>query len=281
MKDVIPVLVNDDVKEHGALVINALGTGDNEILNEAHRDEHYLFIFQKKGSYTLIVDFKEITLKGRAVYFIAPGQVHQHVISDNAIWVIAVDPGQLNEVYQMVLESCGTAQQPVTIPAVKARKFDHAIGLLDDELKNGTANIFKPYIKRGLLEVIVGMFAEEYADAIVPDEKSDARSITITREFKALLFLKYKIMKRPSDYADALNISTPYLNEAVKMNSGFTVSYWIQKMVMMEAKRLLNYTDKTVKKIAFELGYQDYAYFSRLFTKTQKVSPKAYRRRYR
>lgn len=280
-KDAIPALINDEVKAHGAVVIKSAATGENKTSDTTHRNEHFLFIFQKNGSSKWMVDFKEMEIRERTVYFISPGQIHQHVMSDTGMWVIAIDPGQLNEVYHLAFESYAATQPPVTIPAAKAEKLDNIISLLDEELNNAADNVVRPYIRRGLTEVMLGMFAEEYAGVIAPDEKHDARSITITRQFKALLFHSYKSMKRPSDYADALNISTPYLNEAVKTASGFTVSYWIQKMVMIEAKRLLSYTSKTVKRIAFELGYQDYAYFSRLFTKTEKVSPKAYRRKYR
>ncbi|SHN37055.1 AraC family transcriptional regulator [Chitinophaga sp. CF418] len=280
-KDAIPALINDDMKRHGAVVISSNDTGENGIFSTAHRNEHFLFIFQKSGSSRWIVDFKEMEIEGPAVYFIGPGQLHQHVMSDTGMQVIAVEPGQLNEVYHLAFESYTAAQPVAAIPVAKAGKLYTVISLLDEELKHTADNVVRPYIKKGLIEVVAGLFAEEYAGVIAPDGKHDARSITITRQFKALLFHSYKRMKKPSDYADALNLSTPYLNEAVKMASGFTVSYWIQKMVMIEAKRLLSYTNKTVKRIAIELGYQDYAYFSRLFTKAEKISPKAYRRKYR
>lgn len=280
-KDAIPALINDDVRKHGAVVISNKDTGENEAFSTAYRNEQFLFIFLQRGSSRWMVDFKEVEIKGPAVYFIAPGQLQQQLMSDTGIRVVAVDPGQLNEVYHLAFESYAATQPVVSIPVAKAAKLENVINLLEEELNNAVDNVVRPYIRKGLIEVMVGLFAEEYAGVIDPEGKHDVRCITITRQFKELLFHGYKSMKKPSDYADALNLSTPYLNEAVKMASGFTVSYWIQKMVMIEAKRLLSYTNKTVKRIAIELGYQDYAYFSRLFTKTEKISPKAYRRKYR
>ena len=84
-------------------------------------------------------------------------------------------------------------------------------------------------------------------------------------------------MKSPSEYADKLNLSTAYLNECVKNTTGYSVSYHIQQRVILEAKRLLYYSDKSVKEIAAELGYDDYPYFSRLFTKIAGITALAFR----
>jgi AraC-like DNA-binding protein len=50
---------------------------------------------------------------------------------------------------------------------------------------------------------------------------------------------------------------------------------------MLEAKRRLFYTNESVKEIAFRLGYDDYAYFTRLFTKVCGISPTRFREIYR
>jgi len=161
------------------------------------------------------------------------------------------------------------------------KKLGSCVSFLSDEVKHASADICKRHIIRGLTDAVLGMFAEEYSRPAQYDGKKEARNTVITRQFKTLLFSHYKTMKKPTDYAGVLKISTPYLNEAVKTYSGFTVSYWIQKMIITEAKRLLYYTDLAVKEIAYELGYDDHAYFSRLFTLAEKLSPVGYRKKYR
>ena len=51
----------------------------------------------------------------------------------------------------------------------------------------------------------------------------------------------------------------------------------IKNRIILEAKRLLYHSDKSVKEIATELGYEDYAYFSRLFAKTTGITALAFR----
>ena len=84
--------------------------------------------------------------------------------------------------------------------------------------------------------------------------------------------------KRPTQYADTLNISSDYLNECVKNTTGNSVSYQIQQRIILEAKCLLYYSDKSVKEISFELGYDDYPYFSRLFTKVAGITALDFRK---
>lgn len=49
----------------------------------------------------------------------------------------------------------------------------------------------------------------------------------------------------------------------------------------MEAKRLLYYSQLTVKEIAHDLGYEDHSYFSRMFRKVTGVSAITFRDQYR
>jgi len=78
-----------------------------------------------------------------------------------------------------------------------------------------------------------------------------------------------------------LNVSETYLNEALKKVTGLSVSYWIQQEVLLEAKRLLYYSEMNVKEIAHTLGYTDHTYFSRLFKKTEGTTPLLFRTHYR
>lgn len=63
--------------------------------------------------------------------------------------------------------------------------------------------------------------------------------------------------------------------------TGFSVSHWIHHEIVLEAKRLLYHSEYSVKEIAHELGYEDHAYFSRLFKEVVRQTPGEFRRRYR
>jgi AraC-like DNA-binding protein len=125
---------------------------------------------------------------------------------------------------------------------------------------------------------VTGMIAEFYRkQQLVPPDK---RLTDIVCRFKSLLHENLNDKKNPSQYADMLCITPQYLNKVVKKVTGFTASYWIQHEIILEAKRLLFYTNKSVKEIAFQLGYEDHAYFTRLFSKVCSMSPTQFRDNY-
>lgn len=279
--ELIPTIKLDEVIELGLQVVDYRKAGDLHFLKSPHRNEHYLFVLVKEGNLDLIVDSREVVIPAQSVYYILPGQVMQHFDTEADAYVIAIDAFLLNQTYKFILDEGCFAQRPVTLNQEKAGRLKTAISLLVAEVKDKSSNTCKEYIKRGLIDAVAGMFAGEYADATIAHGRKDSSAVRITTAFKRLIFAEYKTLKNPSSYAAALNISTPYLNEAVKEISGQTVSYWIQYMIMIEAKRLLIYTDKTIKVIAHELGYADHAYFSRMFISVVKISPVAFRKKYR
>jgi len=87
-------------------------------------------------------------------------------------------------------------------------------------------------------------------------------------------------MKTPAEYAESLHITPAYLNEVVKDTTGYPVSYWIHNEIVLEAKRMLFYTEQSVKEIAHILGYVDVAYFIRLFKKRTQITPLQFRQKY-
>jgi AraC family transcriptional activator of pobA len=87
----------------------------------------------------------------------------------------------------------------------------------------------------------------------------------------------YKTKHSPGEYADLLNISARALNRISKTHFNKTLTNLIAERIVIEAKRELYLTSKPVKKIAYELGFNDEFYFSRFFKSNADVSPQIYR----
>lgn len=87
----------------------------------------------------------------------------------------------------------------------------------------------------------------------------------------------FRKLHAPRDYANILHITPQQLNKIVKNSCDITVSQMISNRILVEAKRELYLTSKTIKEIANVLGYNDEFYFSRFFKKHVGISPKLYR----
>ena len=74
-----------------------------------------------------------------------------------------------------------------------------------------------------------------------------------------------------------LNISAKALAKITKTYFNKTLTDLISERIIIEAKRELYLTNKPVKEIAYQLGYEDEHYFSRFFKNNADISPQLYR----
>lgn len=99
----------------------------------------------------------------------------------------------------------------------------------------------------------------------------------IVVEFKKLLNAYYNEVQSETPsvnyFADSLNLSTNYFGDLIKHHTGKTASDLIQEKIILEAKRLLQSSDKTIAEISFSLGFEYPTYFTRLFKKRTGQTP--------
>ena len=110
-----------------------------------------------------------------------------------------------------------------------------------------------------------------------PKNMADSEQPFILKTLKDTIEEHYKTKHSPSDYAGLLNISTKALNRISKTHFNKTLTNLIAERIIIEAKRELYLTAKSVKIIAYELGFNDEFYFSRFFKNNAAVSPQLYR----
>ncbi|PTB96935.1 AraC family transcriptional regulator [Marivirga lumbricoides] len=244
-------------------------------IKQSHRDEYHLFFLQEKGTTTIEIDFQEYTLKPSSAIFIHQNQVHRTLSFKNAaasIWAISNE--NLNPEYLKLLEDI-TPAKPLLINKETFTLITEAISLCIKIVERKNEKLYYSLLK-GSCNTLIGLVISQYLVQSKPFEKLSRYEI-VSKAFKELLEQNFVTAKRPAEYAKQLNISTNYLNECVKNATGHSVSYHIQQRVILEAKRLLYHSDISVKEISAELGYDDYPYFSRLFTKVAGTTALAFR----
>jgi AraC family transcriptional regulator, transcriptional activator of pobA len=106
---------------------------------------------------------------------------------------------------------------------------------------------------------------------------ADQKEPFILQELKHNIEEHFKTKHSASDYSDLLNISPKSLAKITKTHFNKTLTDLIAERIVIEAKRELYLTNKSVKEIAYSLGYDDEHYFSRFFKKNADVSPQLYR----
>ena len=110
----------------------------------------------------------------------------------------------------------------------------------------------------------------------VPKEKLQN---PIFEKFKEVLFRDFLHHRSVQYYADSLNVTRKYLSEVIKKNSGKTASNWIDDIVILEAKVLLQNKDLTISQISELLNFDNQSVFGRFFKNHEGISPLEFRKR--
>ncbi|NLR66302.1 helix-turn-helix domain-containing protein [Chitinophaga varians] len=111
----------------------------------------------------------------------------------------------------------------------------------------------------------------------LPSKKLPDERFHIIRKFNLLVEANFKTEHSVSFYAGLLCKSPKTLSNLFALYNQKTPSQIIQDRIVVEARRLLVYTDKSIKHITFELGFEDIAYFSNFFKKNTGTSPSDFR----
>jgi AraC family transcriptional activator of pobA len=245
-----------------------------------HRDDCYSFLLIETGEGSMDIDFVHVPLPVYHIYYLVPGQIHHNIKTyDSHTWYISVNALLVPKNYREVFENNLLQQRPLPLNPAAFKQFQELIHILNDQFNGDSESGFYHQLIHSLLESLLGLYARCYQRTDT-HEKRSSRLFQITQQFKGLLTENVRQEKRPYFYTGRLHISENYLNEAVKEITGFTATYWLMNEMMLEAKRLLIYSQLTVKEIAHTLGYEDHTYFSKLFKKQSKVTPTAFRGAY-
>jgi AraC family transcriptional activator of pobA len=101
----------------------------------------------------------------------------------------------------------------------------------------------------------------------------------LVARFRASIEAGFRANRSIPDYASSLQVSESSLRNACLKATGQPPIHLVHARVLLEAKRQLYYTARPVSEIAYELGFDDAAYFTRFFTRRAGISPRAFRAR--
>lgn len=247
------------------------GMHDEKPLQYIHRDNYYIFAYMKAGYAKGIIDFETYHIYGPAIFFILPGQMHNLIKYDSDSWILLVDKALVRTEYEYILQSI-SVKSGIIPDRLHMQDLDDCMSMLDRRMRG--QNTFDE-ITLSLISIYTGIIAEICSKGIKNDMKG--RPFIIMSQFRALVSSCLKTMKSPSDYARELNITPAYLNEITNRISGQTATEYIQNEIIIQAKRMLFHTRMNIKEIAIELGYEDWSYFTRLFTRKTSMTPTQFR----
>jgi AraC family transcriptional activator of pobA len=129
----------------------------------------------------------------------------------------------------------------------------------------------------GLLKVILANVLRLSHECAESTAASAGRQRTLVTRFRELIETAFCEGWSLTDYSSALNTSVSRLRSACLAVTEQSPMQLVHARILLEAKRQLLYTSMTVSEIAYGLGFDDPAYFTRFFSQRTGISPRAFR----
>lgn len=249
-----------------------------------HLHDFYSIFWIESGEAIHATEYVEYSLKADTILFVPPGLKHRMYIdkSVDGIYILFNEEFiQYNRVNIQPLKNYRLFNNPefkslITVEPVKKEKLRNITSLIFNELQN--SDEYSQEIVLNLLHLFLlesrRIFDQQ--NQVKKEETETTPDTTIIR-FKQLVEENFTKEKSVSPYAEMLNINPSCLNELSKRITGITAGELIRNRVIDEIKKLLYSTRMSGKEIAYELGFDDPAYFSRFFKKYTGSTLKEFR----
>ncbi|MDR2272285.1 MAG: AraC family transcriptional regulator [Sphingobacterium sp.] len=249
-------------------------TGNREI-EEPHKHDFFILLLFEHSTGVHCIDFETFALGPQQLHLVFPGQVHQWSMTDPT-------QGLQLMISRAWFESILPALRfPVSyyLRHLVIQLSTQSYTALEQEFRAVSADLKEKEILWELIharvKVIALLISKIVADNF--DDYDQYQDNPIIAKFVQLIDNWYKTERSVAFYAEKLNISANYLN--VLSNKVFQVSAstLIQDRILLESKRLLKITDKSVKDIVFDLGFYDNASFSKFFKSHTNMTPSQFK----
>lgn len=272
----------------GRIYTNDLKThlSEHDFITKAHRHNFYLLVIFTHGSGNHEIDFQTYPVLPGTVFVLRPGQVHQWSLSKDIEGYILF---HTSDYFNITFNGFEMDDFPLFKPGLHNRVFH-----LDPMERNLVLRFFQEIHSEyyGLEELrfrkicsLINLIYIELSrtiETVLVKEKSGSRAYSETlKKFEKLIESNFRTKKMAKEYADLLNISSRHLNRVCQSGFGKTPTDLILDRIVLEARRLMVHRSKNIGEISSELGYEDPAYFSRVFKNRIGETPTGFMKKYK
>lgn len=272
------------LEHHPHFAVNRISVDIHCSAIENQVSEYYKIFWIEDGRGTYDIDFTTFNIEGSGVFCISPGQIFSvrnekvklayEISFDKEFYCVETHGKEIacnGLIFNNVHRATGVSISQSDIPV-----FSSVIDNMIREFENpGNAHreMLETYLRMFMIQTLRHLDEEELKNGSETHQKNQT-----VIDFIALVDKHFRTIHSVSDYAAKLFISPKSLTKKLNALGYPTPTKVIRERLMIEAKRALKYTTENVKEIAYDIGFEDPAYFSRLFAKEEGMTPLEYRK---
>ena len=247
-----------------------------EVPDVEHRHGYWtLFVFlEGKGKH--IIDFKEVEIKPGSIHLVLPGQIHalhggkkflaHALMFTEEFFLMREETIKL----LMRLFNFMDAGEAAAFNITKADKdfFTSVLQLIQTEYNS--QNTYKGAVLLDLLSVFISKCMSALELPALNHNGDDSYDyIRLRKEVEK----NFRQIHTVAEYSQRLGIAPKQLNELCRNYTGHTALEFIHARLVVEAKRLVKYSNKPIKQIAYDLHFTDAAHFTNFFKQKTGTTP--------
>lgn len=260
---------------------------DKNNMDSVARYKSYIKILYLPAGYKLKVDFRQFSTTTASLFFINSNQYLElekagnkpgYLIYYNRDFYcvqihdeeVACDGLLFNNIYGMPMTMLSPKEDPI-ISSI----LDNIIEELSN-LESSREEMIRIYVKQMIIRA-TRLWKQQQLGELNTAPSAD---LEFFRNFSRLVEIHFREKHSVMDYADLLAIAPKTLSKKFNRLQLSQPNDIIKDRILLEAKRLLAYASLSIKEIAYDLGYDDPAYFNRLFSNKTGQTPAAFRKQF-
>lgn len=253
-------------------------------LDKPHKIEFYAIIYIIKGSGAHYIDFESYQYSEGSIIFISKGQVHAFdVRPDTDGFVILFTDVFLSEnlIHSDILSYYRLYNYHLYDPVIRpdeagGKVFNNIVSEMYREYLLSD-NFAKEEILRLLLKLLL-LKAERIKRTLIP-KGMNTEWVDTFNSYKKYLEENFAKTRNAKSYAKMMGISYKHLNAVCKSLTGNTAKAYIDQFIILETKRRLAASDKSVKELTYDLGFDEPTNFVKFFRKHTNQSPSQFKKK--
>lgn len=244
-----------------------------EFAPHRHARLHQLLVVEKGGG-RAVLEGETHPLGPARLVNVPVGCVHAFTFQEGTSgWVLTLAAEALDASIRE-----GEGLRPLLARPMVLRSTREITSLMGRVWKEYAAMRFgRAHLLRAMSGQLAGLVAREIEGQ--GSREGEHRQSSLHQRFDALVDRRFLEHWSVADYARSLGVAAGHLSRVLRQTTGLPASRVIEVRLVREARRLLAFTNLPVAEIAYELGFSDPAYFTRVFSRATGQSPRAFRDR--
>jgi AraC-like DNA-binding protein len=251
-----------------------------EVPDVEHRHGYWTVFLFLEGAGRHIIDFKEVAVNPGSIHIVLPGQIHALHGGKNFLAHALIFTEEFflmrNETTELLMKLFRfmDAGKPAAFDITDTDKqfFSSLVQLMKLEYEGQDPNKGKVLID--LLSAFIGKCSGALHLPQLPVNNLDSLDYI---QLRHAVEKNFKKIHSVAGFAALLHISTRQLNQLCRAHTGISALEFIHARLVMESRRLLKFSNKPIKQIAYDLNFTDAAHFTNFFRQKTGFTPLEFR----